>query len=242
MTDLDYLKKYYNGNLDYALKRLKNGEPVQYIVGNVDFYNLNFIVNKSVLIPRFETEELVEKTIEYAKMLFMKQLDIIDLGTGSGCIAIALKNNLDANVDAVDISIDALTVAKENAKKNNIDVNFFQNDMLHNIEKKYDIIISNPPYISYKEEIMAIVKNNEPHQALYALNDGLYFYEDILKNAQNNLKDKYLVAFEIGSLQGDQIKKLAKKYFPNSIIVVEKDLTGVDRFFFMSNIDIFKNK
>lgn len=233
MTDLEYLKKYYHGNLNEALERLNDGEPVQYIVGNVDFYGYKFEVNKNVLIPRFETEELVEKTINIIKKYFNKKINIVDLGTGSGCIAITLKKELNVSVDAVDISESALEVAKQNALNNKADINFYLGDMLNPLSKKYDVIISNPPYISKTEEIMEIVKNNEPHTALYADNDGLYFYEKILKNAKNYLKKNYLIAFEIGETQGKKIKEMAKFYLNPKEIKIENDLTGSDRFVFI---------
>ena len=211
---------------------VKEKKPVQYVVGNVDFYGNIIDVNENVLIPRFETEELVEKTINYLKD-FPNQLDIADLGTGSGCIAIALKKNLNCNVDAVDISKDALEQAQHNIRKHNLDINLIESDMLTGLEKKYDCLISNPPYISYDEEIMEIVKDNEPHIALYAKDNGLYYYKEIIKNANKYLKDKYLIAFEIGYTQGDFLAKYAKLYFPNDIIKVEKDMQGKDRFLFI---------
>ena len=198
MSDLEYLKKYYKGNLDDAIKRLNAGEPVQYIVGNVDFYGNIIEVNKNVLIPRFETEELVSKTIEYLNKYFNKKLDIVDLGTGSGCIAISIKKELDCNMDAVDISNDALEVAKRNATNNNVDINFYLGDMLKPLNKKYDCIISNPPYISHDEKIMELVKNNEPHTALYADDNGLYFYKEILSNAAKYLNEKTIIGGERG--------------------------------------------
>lgn len=236
MTDLEYLKKYYKGNLDDAFKRLDGGEPVQYIVGNVDFYGYNFIVNKDVLIPRFETEELVEKTIYYINKYFdNNNLDIIDLGTGSGCIAITLNKETSCNVDAVDISPLALNIARENNIRNQASVNFKQGDMLDGITKKYDVIISNPPYISYDEEIMDIVKNNEPHLALYADDIGLYFYRTILKNAVSSVKEKSLIAFEIGFTQAEEVKNMANTFFPQGKVWSEKDLQGKDRFIFIFN-------
>lgn len=236
MDNIDYLKKYYKGDLEDATKRLKSGEPVQYIVGNVDFYGYNFIVNKNVLIPRFETEELIERTIKYIQQyLFNNSLDIIDLGTGSGCIAITLNKELVCNVDAIDISKEALQVARANNDRNSANVNFIEGDMLTNIHKKYDVIISNPPYISYNEEIMDIVKNNEPHLALYADNDGLYFYEKIIKSSVDCVKKQNLIAFEIGFTQGNQIMNIAKKYFPQAKVWIEKDLQGKDRFVFIYN-------
>ena len=233
MTDLEYLEKYYKVIIEDAKDMLNNNVPVQYIVGEVNFYGNIFKVNKDVLIPRFETEQLIEKTINYIKKKFNKKIDIIDLGTGSGCIAITLKNLIDCNVDAVDISTTALNIAKENAKLNQVDINFIEGDMLDSINKKYDIIISNPPYISYDEDIMDIVKNNEPHLALYAENDGLYFYEKILRKAKSNLNDNFIIAFEIGQLQGEKIKNIALKYLDNIDIYIEKDLNDLDRFVFI---------
>lgn len=235
MNDIEYLKKYYNGNINDAIKLYKKGIPVQYIVGNVDFYGYNFLVNESVLIPRFETEELVSRCINYIKKYFSKNVSIVDLGCGSGCISITLSKELGVNVDAVDISNDALDVAKKNCKLNNANVCFYLGDMLNPLNKKYDVIVSNPPYIAYNEEIMDIVKNNEPNIALYADNDGLYFYEEILKNAHKYLNNKSMIAFEIGYKQGERIKNLACKYFPNSEILIEKDLSMKDRFVFIFN-------
>ena len=227
MTDLEYLEKYYKGNMEDALKRLENGEPVQYIVGDVDFYGNTIKVDKRVLIPRFETEGLVEIALKY---LTNTNLDIVDLGTGSGCIPITLKKKLPSiNIDAVDISLDALDVAKENAILNNVDINFIHGDMLKPLSKKYDCIISNPPYIAYDEEVMDIVKNNEPNNALYADNDGLYFYEEILKNCKNYLKDKYYIFFEIGYSQGERIKEIALNYLDCNV-EIKKDLQGFDRY------------
>ena len=236
MTNREYLEQYLEKDkLEDGLKRLESGEPVQYIVGNMDFYGFNFDIDSRVLIPRFETEELVEKTINYLKY-YKQDLSIIDLGTGSGCIAITLKKLLpSSNVTAVDLSTDALEVAKGNAKKLGADINFIQSDMLSNATGKFDCIISNPPYIAYDEEIMEIVKNNEPHMALYADNNGLYFYEEILKNCSKFLNDKFLIAFEIGQTQGEAIKDLAHKYLSNITVSIEKDMQGLDRFVFIKS-------
>lgn len=227
MTDLEYLKKYYEGNIEDAIKRLNDGEPVQYIVGDVDFYGNIIKVDKRVLIPRFETEGLVEIALNY---LSNTNLDVVDLGTGSGCIAITLKKKLpNINMDAVDISLDALQLAKENAKLNNTQINFYNGDMLNPLNKKYDCIISNPPYIAHDEEVMDIVKNNEPKTALYADNNGLYFYEEIIKNCKSYLKDKYYIFFEMGYNQGNSIKELALKYL-DCDVEIKKDLQGFDRY------------
>ena len=231
MTPLEYLKKYGNPSNE-NIKRLENGEPVQYIVGNVSFYGNIINVDKRVLIPRFETEELVEKTIEYIKK--NNYTSIVDIGTGSGCIAITLKKMFpNIKVDAVDISIDALSLAKLNAKENNVNINFYNGNLLEPLKEKYDIIISNPPYIAYDEEIMEIVKNNEPHIALYAPNNGLYYYEEIIKNAKQYLNKKGLIAFEIGYNQAENINKIASKYLDDYTFEVKKDMTGKDRMVFI---------
>ena len=237
MNEIEYLKKYLpSDKLEDGIKRLNNGEPVQYIVGNVDFYGYKINVNKNVLIPRFETEELIFKTINLIKKNLNENIKVIDIGTGSGCISIALKKEIPGlDITAVDISEDALVVAKNNALENNCEINFIKSDLFNNIDDKYDLIISNPPYISYDEQIMDIVKKNEPHLALYAKNNGLYFYEEIIKNSSNYLNDKNIIAFEIGYLQANEIKKMAHKYYPNSNIIIEKDMQEKDRFVFIIN-------
>ena len=242
-SDINYLKKYIKArNLDdifynKCLQELKTGKPIQYIIGEVNFYGYDFKVNENVLIPRFETELLVDKTIKKIKKLFIdRTVDIVDLGTGSGCIAITLKKEINSNVDAIDISKDALKVAKDNAINNHVDINFINTDMTKYTEKKYDVIISNPPYIAYDEEIMDIVKNNEPHNALYAEDNGLYFYKKIIENIPKITKEKYLVCFEIGSTQSTAIVDIARKYLKDINISVEKDYANLDRFIFITNI------
>ena len=240
MTEEEYLKKYLHpeDNYEQALERLKNGEPIQYIVGDTEFYGNIIKVNKNVLIPRPETEELVEKTYNYIKKLFTDQeIEILDIGTGSGCIPISLKKLLpNSKVSAVDISPEALKTAEENVIINSVSINFIKSDIFCNVKGKFDIIISNPPYIREDEEIMPIVKNNEPHLALYAKDNGLYFYKKIIKESSKYLKDKYLIAFEIGEEQGQDVLKIAKEYFPKSTIKLEQDLRHFDRFVFITNI------
>lgn len=237
MTDIEYLKKYLpEDKLALGLEQLNKGIPVQYIVGNVDFYGYKINVNENVLIPRFETEELVSKTIQLIKKYFNNKINILDIGTGSGCIAITLKKELkDIYVTAVDISKEALDVAINNSKENNCEINFIESDVFEKVTEKYDVIISNPPYIRYDEEIEEIVKNNEPHLALYADNNGLYFYEKIIKESEKYLNKKNIIAFEIGYKQADEIKKIALTYYPNSIVIIEKDLQEKDRFVFIIN-------
>lgn len=234
MTDKEYLEKYLETDkLEEGLKLLEEGKPLQYIIGNVNFYGNIIKVNSNVLIPRFETELLVDKTINYIKKYFDKKIKIIDLGTGSGAIAITLKKHLNAEVDGVDISDKALEVAVDNAHINETEIHFFKSDMFNNVNDKYDVIISNPPYISMTEEIEDIVKDNEPAIALFAQNDGLEFYEKILSQAFNYINDKAIIAFEIGRYQGNDVMEIAKKYFPDSRVSIEKDLPGEDRFVFV---------
>ena len=212
MNNEKYLKKYLSKEkLEEGLRKLKQGIPIQYIIGNVNFYGNIIKVNENVLIPRFETELLVEKTINYIKAYFEKDIKILDIGTGSGAIAITLKKELNAKIDAIDISDKALKVAKENAKNNQTDINFFQSNIFSTVKGKYDVIISNPPYISEDEEIEDIVKNNEPHIALFAKNKGLEFYERILKEASNYINNKAIIAFELGRYQGNEIIEIAKR-------------------------------
>ena len=236
--DIAYLRKYYQGNdIDNAIKRLQNGEPIQYIIGDVNFYGNTIKVNKNVLIPRFETELLVDKTIKKIKKYFSNnKIDILDLGTGSGCIAVSLKKELNSNIDALDISSKAINLAKENAKLNNADINFITEDMTTYKEKKYDLIISNPPYIKEDEKIMDIVKNNEPHLALYAKDNGIYFYKKIIDNIPYITKDKYLISFEIGYTESTDIVDYANKNLKDINISVEKDYNNLDRFIFITNI------
>lgn len=216
---------------DYEL--LKDGYPIQYLIGYVDFYGYKINVNEDVLIPRYETEYLLEKVINISKKIFSNKINILDIGTGSGAISIVLKNKLNSNVTACDISKKALNVAINNAKINNSSIKFIESDIFSNINDKFDIIISNPPYISSDEVIMDSVKKYEPNLALYAPKDGLYFYEEIIKDARKYLNDKFIIAFEIGWWQGNLICDIAKRYFNDSIIRIEKDLTNRDRYLFI---------
>ena len=230
MNDIEYLRKYLKDkDLDTALKELESGILVQYIVGNTNFYGYDFKVNRNTLIPRFETELLVEKTYNYIKKYFNKDnIRILDIGTGSGCIAITLNKLLNScDITGIDISSEALEVAKENNISNNTNVKFIESDIFSNVSDKYDVIISNPPYISYGDtEVMDIVKNNEPHLALYAKDNGLYFYDKIIKDSSKYLNDKFIMAFEIGYKQGKDITKIVNKYYKDINMSVEKDYSG----------------
>lgn len=234
-NNIEYLKKYGNPNtFESDLKKLEEGIPVQYIVGNVDFYGITFKVTKDTLIPRFETEELVDRTIKYINNFFnTKDINIIDLGTGSGCIGITLKKELpNSNVTLVDISDAALQIASENAKLNNIDIKTIKSNFFEKIQDKYQVVISNPPYLTKSDDIMDIVIKNEPHLALFADNNGYKCYEDILSSIKEHLTIPGMIAFEIGYTQGEKIKSMIKNIYPEAKISVEKDLQGKDRFVF----------
>ena len=238
---LNYLDYKVNIELSNKYKEellaLKNGKPLQYVIGNVNFYGIKYYINENVLIPRFETEELVENTINYIKKYFNYPIDIVDLGCGSGVIGLTLEKKISTkSVDLIDISPKALTVTKKNIINLNSRANILENNFLENINKKYDLIISNPPYIKTDEQIENIVKENEPHIALYGGKEGLDCYKEILKNINNNLKEKALIAFEIGSNQAQDLIKLINIYLTNVKIIVKKDLSGRDRMLF-----IFKN-
>ena len=231
-TDWKILKEKYPQNINEIIKKLESHYPVQYLIGNVEFLNTIINVDERVLIPRFETELLVEKTIKRIKALNIQNPRIIDLGTGSGCIAIALKKNLPCFVTAIDISEQAIELAKENALKNQVEIEYKIENMINTNLEGYDVIISNPPYVKETESVGEETKY-EPQNALFAKNNGLYFYEEILKNMSKLSTMPKLVAFEIGMSEGEDIKSLALKYLSTKKILIEKDLTNRDRYIFI---------
>ena len=231
IADLTLLKETYKGDLKEAYKLLKKNYPIQYLIGYVDFYNYKIKVNENVLIPRFETELLIDKSIKYLKKKVIKKA--IDICTGSGCIAITLNKELNISFDACDISNPALTLAKENAKENNANIKFFKIDVLNDhIKEKYDLIVSNPPYVK-KDEYTSLETKYEPQIALFANNNGLEFYEAIIKEAKNILNKKVIIIFEIGATIANDIKNIVLNYYPESNIIVEKDFNNLDRFMFI---------
>lgn len=216
------------------IKSLEENKPLQYVIGNINFYGNNYIINENVLIPRFETEELVDNTIKYIKEIFKSEkIRILDIGCGSGVIGLSLKKTFpNSEVDLIDISSKALEVAKLNAEKLNLEVNFIESDVFEKIKEKYDVIISNPPYIKENEEIEKIVKDNEPHIALYGGEDGLDIYRKIINNIKNHLNSKFLISFEIGMSQKNDIENLLKHNLENIKIISKKDLSERDRMIF----------
>lgn len=220
--------------MEQALGRLEKNEPVQYIIGETEFYDLKLKVNPSVLIPRPETEELVHWVIKNHKK--DGEIRILDIGTGSGCIPLALKKNLpDAEVFAVDISEEALNMAKANAKLNNLDVLFSKLDILkENTDGElgeFDIIVSNPPYVRKKEkELMhQNVLENEPHLALFVDdNDALVFYRAIVNFSTKHLKPEGFIYFEINESYGEEVVSLLKIYNYQNI-KLRKDINGKHR-------------
>ena len=219
----------------FAVKDLLKNKPIQYIIGETEFCDLKFKVNENVLIPRPETSELVYKIVERQKTKDKRQLSILDIGTGSGCIAISLAKNIPGSkVHALDISEKALEVAKENAINNNVDVTFINDDILslkNNIETKFDIIVSNPPYVREleKAEMRDNVLNWEPHNALFVSdNDPLIFYRNILEFAQTHLNENGEIWFEINEYLGKEMTVLCKEY-GFSDIEIFKDFRGKER-------------
>ena len=209
--------------------------PIQYITKSVNFYGLELYVDNNVLIPRFETEELVDNTIKILRNKFNNP-KVLDLCCGSGAIGLAIKSRIpEADITISDISREALNVAEKNKNELGLDVDIIESDLFKNINQKFDCIVSNPPYIKTNEEIEDIVKDNEPNIALYAGEDGLYYYNEILKNVKKYLNDNFLIAFEIGETQKEDIIELANKYLDNIEIETKKDLSNRDRMIFITN-------
>ena len=223
-----------------AVKRHAAGEPIQYIIGSEEFYGRRFEVNEHVLIPRPETEELVHGTLQRLDKLFPDRdsIDLVDVGTGSGAIAVTLKlEKPELKVTAVDLSEDAIEVASKNASQLGADMEFLHGDLLQPLilqRKKVDVIISNPPYIpvSDQEWMSDIVTEHEPHMALFAGEDGLDLYRRFMEELPLVLKEKALVGFEIGAGQGEAVRGLLEKTFPQAKVEVVFDINGKDRMVF----------
>ena len=210
-------------------QQLAAHKPAQYIIGHAEFFGMQLKVDERVLIPRPETEELVELILaENPK----DNLKVLDIGTGSGAIALALaKNRPDWSVTAADISQDALDLAMENAKAQDLNLSFIKSDCFSEISAKYDIIVSNPPYISREdqEEVGLNVLHSEPHLALFADEDGLAIYRRIAEDSKNYLNDGGKIYLEIGYKQGQSVPALFRQHFPEKQVRTLKDQFGQDR-------------
>ena len=224
-------------DLKTIVKRLQKEEPIQYIIGNTEFYGLPFLVDKNTLIPRPETEELVAWVLDEIKVFTnnkITELSILDIGTGTGCIPISLAKNLTSlNISAIDISPEALLIARQNAILNKVTIEFIELDILNaeSLPQEYDVIISNPPYVREleKEEIKINVLENEPHLALFVADENpLIFYNKIADLAKQQLSKNGMLFFEINQYLGKETANmLVKKGFKN--IQLKKDLFGNDR-------------
>lgn len=227
-----------NENKYFSLieKHIKEDVPLSHLVGFEYFYDRKYKVTKDVLSPRMETEELIYKVIEYVKASSKNNFKILDLCTGSGIIAITLKKELSQfsiDVVASDISEEAIKVAKENAQSHDATIKFIQSDIFNNIADKFDIIVSNPPYIDRKDEvtIQDNVLKYDPHLALFAEEEGMYFYRKIIEQANDYLNENGVIFFEIGYDQKDKIIKLAD--LNGYSAEVYKDINGRDRMAFL---------
>ena len=217
-------------------KHIKEDVPLSHLVGFEYFYDRKFKVTKDVLSPRMETEELIYKVIEYIKASNKNNFKILDLCTGSGIIAITLKKELSQfsiDVVASDISEEAIKVSKENAQSHDATIKFIQSDIFDNIADKFDIIVSNPPYIDRKDEVTMQdnVLKYDPHLALFAEEEGMYFYRKIIEQANDYLNENGVIFFEIGYDQKDKIIKLAD--LNGYSAEVYKDINGRDRMAFL---------
>lgn len=215
--------------VEEIFKKLANHIPAQYIIGHAKFFWMQLKVDERVLIPRPETEELVELILSENPE---KNLKVLDIGTGSGAIALALaKNRPDWSVTAADISQDALELATENAKRQDIDLTFIRTDCFSEISSKYDIIVSNPPYISREdqEEVGLNVLHSEPHLALFADEDGLAIYRRIAEDSKDYINDGGKIYLEIGYKQGQSVPALFMENLPEKRVRTLKDQFGQDR-------------
>lgn len=224
----------YQKTLTAVDEYIINKKPVQHILGYSYFFGYKMKVDENVLIPRPETEELVGYVLStYDQVFNGKKVKVVDVGTGSGAIAVALKKEEpNMTLYATDISEEALEVARFNASTNEAEITFYQGDMLQPlIEKnlKFDILVSNPPYIPVNEYVEDIVINNEPHVALFGGENGMNFYDIILKDASKILNKPNFIAFEHSYNKRQEMHELIKKYFPNSKYETIKDLSGKDR-------------
>lgn len=217
------------------------GVPVQHLTGVEEFYGREFKVNKDVLIPRPETEELIEETLRLMQRYFPAATpSIADIGTGSGVIAVTMKCELPAaHVVAVDISDKALVTAEQNAARHGADVEFKLGDLTEPIsDHKWDVVLSNPPYIAHGEaaDLADTVRDYEPHNALFADEEGLVLYRRMARKLPDLLNKPGIIGFEIGHLQGGAVKNMLQQAFPAAEVYVKKDINKNDRMVFCLNV------
>lgn len=221
--------------IEDIMSQLKEHRSPQYITGKAYFRDLELDVDERVLIPRPETEELVDLVL---KENSKADLQILDIGTGSGAIAISLKSaRPDWHVTASDISSEALQLAKENSERKQVSLDFIESDVFNQISGKFDVIISNPPYIAYDDEgeVGVNVLASEPHLALFADEDGFAIYRRIIEGANTHLTENGKLYFEIGYKQGDGMRRLLAQHFPEKRVRVLQDVFGKDRMVVMDN-------
>ncbi len=223
-------------SLTEIVQQLKKQVPPQYIVGWAEFCDLQFKVDERVLIPRQETEELVrlisENKDSITSEMTNKPVRVLDIGTGSGAIAISLaKKHPDWQVSASDLSLDALELARENAKLNDVNIDFIQSDVFDKIEGRFDLIVSNPPYIDWADqnEVDDSVRAYEPDSALYADHKGYAIYEKIAQEGRDYLTQNGQIYLEIGYKQGENVKALLEANFPEKEVRIHQDFFGKDR-------------
>lgn len=218
--------------IDEDMAKLLAHYPPQYLIGSEVFLDYRFKVTPDTLIPRPETEELVEKCLKLTQKQANQALKVVDVGTGTGAIAISLKDKRPAwQMTAVDLSASALEVAKENAQEIGVQVDFILSNCLDEVAGPIDVLISNPPYISQDEyELMDVsVREFEPKMALFAENNGLAIYEKLAQQAQSKLAKDGKIFLEIGFMQGPAVKELFQAAFPKKRVSIHKDLLGNDR-------------
>ncbi len=229
----DDIPKQTENKLRTDFKKVESGHPVQYILGFSNFYGRHFLVDKRVLIPEVETAELIDHVKDAVLLPLDQDFSILDVGTGSGNLAITLALELKAkNVLAVDIDHDALAVAQKNSQRlSAMQVRFMKSDLLANVNGRFDLIVSNPPYVKTDEtDIDDQVLNFEPHKALFAGQDGLDIYRRLIPQMTMHLKADGYAILEMDYRQGDAIKALIKANFPKAEATIFQDMAGLDRF------------